>query len=96
MRSIVSALCACAVCPALYVGSLGCLVISILVNTAQRASNRVNKPTQTIVVQLVLRHNALWRIPIPVVSDTLLAGAGQKCVFGGRHRLETDLGLYSM
>ncbi|KAH8984620.1 hypothetical protein EDB92DRAFT_1819024 [Lactarius akahatsu] len=79
LPNMVSALCACAaccaVCPALYVGSLGCLVIRILVITAQRASNRVNKPTQTIVVQLVLRHNALWRIPIPVSNKRSTVGS---------------------
>ncbi|KAH9168905.1 hypothetical protein EDB89DRAFT_1908973 [Lactarius sanguifluus] len=84
----------------------GFLVIGILVSiTAQRASNRANKPTQTIIVQLVLRHNALLRIPIPVYTCPAgrvvliclrdrRAGAGQKCVvFIVRNRLGTDLGL---
>ncbi len=46
--------------------------VGIPIITAHRASKSVNTPTQTIVVQLVLRYNARWRIPIRVVSDILL------------------------
>ncbi|KAH9167608.1 hypothetical protein EDB89DRAFT_2124836 [Lactarius sanguifluus] len=88
IRSIMKGILYCPVLWHVQRSTWGFLVIGILVSiTAHRASNRANKPTQTIVVQLVLRHNALWRIPIPV------AGAGEKCVFVVGSRLGTDLGL---